>query len=80
MGIGITNYSAMANITQVLYNSLKMNDPKYLSEMLTIKNEKEYDTVQRLFEKLKTEKNEDVIIIGTWYRHVYHSKLHLLLN
>ena len=55
MGIGITNYSAMANITPVLYNSLKMNDPKYLSEMLTLKTEKEYHTAKKLFEKLKTE-------------------------
>ncbi|GAB4437285.1 MAG: hypothetical protein OHK0040_08620 [bacterium] len=53
MGMGITNYASMSDITPVLYNGLKMNNAKYLKEMLTLKNEKDYLTVSKLFEKIK---------------------------
>lgn len=53
MGMGITNHAAMADITPVLYNGLKMNDPKYLSDMISLKSEKELMQVKKMFEKMK---------------------------
>lgn len=53
MGLGITNYSAMANITPVLYNSLKMNDEKYLSDMFILRKEADFFAAKELFEKMK---------------------------
>lgn len=54
MGIGITNYNAMKNIKPVLYNTLKMNDSKYLKNMFILKDEEEYKTATKLFIAIKS--------------------------
>lgn len=58
MGIGITNYAAMANITPVLYNGLKMNNPEYLKDMFVINSDKDYANANRVFEKFKADVKE----------------------
>lgn len=54
MGIGITNYNAMKNIKPVLYNSLKMNDSKYLKNMFILEDEEQYNTARELFKAIKS--------------------------
>lgn len=53
MGLGITNYTAMKNIKPALYNSLRMNDEKYLSAMEILKDSSELKKAELLFELFK---------------------------
>ncbi len=53
MGIGITNYAAMSNITPVLYNGLKMNDPAYLKSIFKLNNKQEFELAKTIFAKMK---------------------------
>lgn len=51
--IPVTSKVALNTMSPVLYNALKMNDPEYFKKIMTLKDEKEYETAVKLFKSFR---------------------------